>query len=267
MALASNFRSRPDLIATLNGLFRSVLAGGEDFSPEYAPVKANRADPGEGHPVTLYELDGPVEEADFLASLVRRIVATVKVRGRDGMDRPAELRDIAVLYRSDASGEVLSAVPGCARRPDPHVVPSRAGFFLRQEIQDLRIVLSAIDVPADLSARHAALKTLFFGLSDEEILPLYAKEPGSVPARTLDATGLLSRLSARRERASLPDLLADLYRETGVDFVAVARLPEGDRVMQNLSKAAEMARAVRMDRARLAETVPLGDPPQGGRRA
>ena len=48
--------------------------------------------------------------------------------------------------------------------------------------------------------------------------------------------------SARRDRASLPDLLAELYRETAVDFVA-SRLPGGERILQNLSKAAGLARA------------------------
>ena len=50
--LARNFRSRPDLLATLSGLFSRVLSGGEDFSPGYAHVEANRNDPGEGHPVS-----------------------------------------------------------------------------------------------------------------------------------------------------------------------------------------------------------------------
>ena len=241
--LTRNFRSRPDLLATLSGLFSRVLSGGEDFSPAYAHVEADRNDPGEGHPVSLYRLDPAVDEAEFLAALVGRIVGSVKVRDRGGVERPASFRDIAVLYRSDASGEVLSGYRAAlAAAGIPHVVPSRKGFFLRQEIQDLRMVLSAVDVPADRSARHAAMKTIFFGLSDEEILPLYGEDPAAVPARAREAVALLSRLSARRGRASLPDLLATLYGETGVDFVA-ARIPDGERIVRNLSKAAEMARA------------------------
>ena len=241
--LARNFRSRPDLLATLSGLFSRVLSGGEDFSPAYAHVVADRKDPGEGHPVSLYRLDPAVDESEFLAALVGRIAGSVKVRDRDGVERPASFRDIAVLYRSDASGEVLSGYRAAlAAAGIPHVVPSRKGFFLRQEIQDVRMVLSAIDVPADRSARHAAMKTIFFGLSDEEIHPLYGEEPAAVPTRVREAVALLSRLSARRGRASLPDLLATLYGETGVDFVA-ARIPDGERIVRNLSKAAEMARA------------------------
>ncbi|MGZ8447807.1 MAG: UvrD-helicase domain-containing protein, partial [Candidatus Deferrimicrobiaceae bacterium] len=241
--LGRNFRSRPDLLATLNGLFSRVLSGGEDFSPAYAPVVADREDPGEGHPVSLYRLGPSVDEAEFLAALVRRIAGSVKVRDRGGVDRPASFRDIAVLYRSDASGEVLSGYRrALADAGIPHVVPSRKGFFLRQEIQDLRMVLSSVDVPADPSARHAALKTIFFGLSDQEILPLYGEGASAVPARVREALALLSRLSARRGRASLPDLLTALYGETGVDFVA-ARVPDGERIVRNLSKAAEMARA------------------------
>ena len=241
--LTRNFRSRPDLLATLSGLFSRVLSGGEDFSPAYAHVEANRNDPGEGHPVSLYRLDPAVDEAEFLAALVGRIVGSVKVRDRVGVERRASFRDIAVLYRSDASGEVLSGYRAAlAAAGIPHVVPSQKGFFLRQEIQDVRMVLSAVDVPADRSARHAAMKTIFFGLSDEEILPLYGEDPAAAPARARDAVALLSRLSARRGRASLPDLLAALYGETGVDFVA-ARIPDGERIVRNLSKAAEMARA------------------------
>jgi len=241
--LARNFRSRPDLLATLSGLFSRVLSGGEDFSPAYAHVVPNRNDPGEGHPVSLYRLDPAVDEPEFLAALVGRIAGSVKVRDRDGIERPASFRDIAVLYRSDASGEVLSGYRAAlAAAGIPHVVPSRKGFFLRQEIQDVRMVLSAIDVPADRSAGHAAMKTIFFGLSDEEILPLYGEDPAAVPNRVREAVALLSRLSARRGRASLPDLLAALYGETGVDFVA-ARIPDGERIVRNLSKAAEMARA------------------------
>ena len=240
--LTRNFRSRPDLLATLSGLFSRVLSGGEDFSPAYGRVEADRNDPGEGHPVSLYRLDPAVDEAEFLASLVGRIVGSTKVRDH-GVERAASFRDIAVLYRSDASGEVLSGYRSAlAAAGIPHVVPSRKGFFLRQEIQDLRMVLSSVDVPADRSARHAALKTIFFGLSDEEILPLYAGDPSAAPARVREAVALLSRLSAQRGRAALPDLLATLYVETGVDFVA-ARIPDGDRIIRNLSKAAEMARA------------------------
>ncbi|MBP2687568.1 MAG: UvrD/REP helicase, partial [Deltaproteobacteria bacterium] len=241
--LVRNFRSRPDLLATLSGLFSRVLSGGEDFSPAYAHVVSNRNDPGEGHPVSLYRLDPAVDEPEFLAALVGRIAGSVKVRDRDGVERPASFRDIAVLYRSDASGEVLSGYRAAlAAAGIPHVVPSRKGFFLRQEVQDLRMVLSAVDVPADRSARYAALKTIFFGLSDEEILPLYGEDPSAVPARVHEAVALLSRLSSRRGRASLPDLLAALYGETGVDFVA-ARVPDGERIVRNLSKAAELARA------------------------
>ena len=184
-----------------------------------------------------------MDEAEFLAALVGRIAGSVKVRDRDGVERPASFRDIAVLYRSDASGEVLSGYRAAlAAAGIPHVVPSRKGFFLRQEIQDVRMALSAIDVPADRSALHAAMKTIFFGLSDEEIHPLYGEDPAAVPPRVREAVALLSRLSARRGRASLPDLLAALYGETGVDFVA-ARIPDGERIVRNLSKAAEMARA------------------------
>ena len=261
ITLVRNFRSRPDLIAAVNGLFENVLSGGEDFSPSYAPVVSHRRDPGIGEAATLYALGEDVSEAEFLSALVQRIVGKVAVGGKGGApERPASYRDIAVLYRSDTGGEIVAGYrQAFARAGIPHVVSSPRGFYARQEVQDLRMVLAAIDAPADLSALYAALKTIFFGLRDAEILPLYERGGGAaptyparvapghplptgIPPRAADALALLRRLSARRGRASLSDLLAELYRETGVEFTA-ARLPEGDRIAQNLAKAAGLARA------------------------
>ncbi len=244
IALVSNFRSRPDLLSSVNGLFGQVLSGGEDFSPGYAPVKPHRQDPGSGSPATEYSLGEEVPEAEFVCGLIQGIVGKVMVGGKGGSpERAASHRDIAVLYRSDTGGEVLASFrEAFAKAGIPLVFPPRKGFYARQEVQDLRIVLSAVDAPADLSARYAALKTIFFGLRDEEILPLYANGGQPPSEKVREALGLLALLSAGRGRASLSTLIADLYRETGVEFVA-ARLPDGDRIVQNLAKAAGMARA------------------------
>ncbi len=243
VGLVRNFRSRPDLIASVNGLFGHVLSGEEDFQPAYSPVIADRDDPGEGSPVTLFSLGDEVPEPAFLCGLIGKIVGNVAItRKSGGPERPAQFRDVAVLYRSDTGGEILASYRDALNRAGiRHVVPSRKGFFARQEVQDLRMALAAIDAPADPSARYAALKTIFFGLSDEEILPAFREGEDGASPRTRDALSLLARLSARRGRASLPELLADLFRESGVEFVA-ARLPEGERILANLAKAADLAR-------------------------
>jgi ATP-dependent helicase/nuclease subunit A len=243
-SLVRNYRSRPDLVASINELFGQVLSGGEDFQPEYSPVVPSREDAGEGSPVTLFTLGEEVPEPEFLCGLIGNIAGNIGVKERSGsLERAAKFRDIAVLYRSDTAGEVLASYRDALTRAGiRHVVPSRKGFFARQEVQDLRMVLAAIDAPADPSARYAALKTIFFGLSDEEILPVFAGGEANASPRTRDALSLLAMLTARRGRASLPELLADLIRETGVEFVA-ARLPEGERILANLAKAADLARS------------------------
>jgi ATP-dependent helicase/nuclease subunit A len=242
--LVRNFRSRPDLIASVNGLFGRVLGGEEDFSPSCPPVVPAREDAGEGAPVTLFSLAEGVPEPEFLCALIRAAAGRVAVGGKPGEPgRTASYRDIAVLYRSDAGGEALASYRDALERAGiPFVVPSRKGFFARQEVQDLRMALAAVDAPADSSARYAALKTIFFGLADEEILPAFGAGGGEASPRVRDALALLERLSARRGRGSLPGLLSELYRETGVDFVA-ARLPEGERILQNLAKAHALASA------------------------
>jgi len=205
-------------------------------------VAAHRTDRGAGPAVTVYSLGEEVAEAPFLAGLVSRIAgeAAAGEAGGEGRER-FSYRDVAVLYRADAGGEVLAAL---ARAFDeagiPHVVPGRRGFYLRREVQDLRIVLRAVDAPADPCARYAALKTIFFGLSDDEILAWLRGGEGAASPRVRGALELLGRLSARRGRALLPDLVADLLASSGVEFAA-ARLPEGERIVRNLARAAELA--------------------------
>jgi len=241
-ALIRNFRSRPDLVAAVHGIFRSVFTGREDFDPVCPPVAAARSDAGEGAPVTLFSLGAEVSEPEFLCGLIRKVVGRVSVGcAPGGPDRPASFRDVAVLYRSDPGGELLASYRSAFDAAGiPFVVPSRRGFYARQEVQDLRMVLQAIDAPADPSARFAALKTIFFGLTDEEILPSFAGDGGPVSPRVADALSVLSRASLRRGRASLSSLVLEVYRETGVEFVA-ARLPDGERILQNLGRAREMA--------------------------
>ena len=80
-----------------------------------------------------------VPEPEFLCGLIRKVVGTVAVGEKSGSpERAATFRDIAILYRSDTGGEVLSSYRDALNRAGiPHVVPSRKGFFARQEIQDL----------------------------------------------------------------------------------------------------------------------------------
>jgi hypothetical protein len=230
-------RSRPDLLAAVNGLFGHILSGGEDFSPAYLPVVPHREDPGTGSPVTLFTLGEEVREADFVCSLVQGIAGLVAVGGKgEAQEHTASFRDIAVLYRSDTGGEVLTAFrESFGRSGVPFVVPPRKGFYPAGGA-GLRMVLRHRR-PADLSARYAALKTIFFGLRRGN--PALHADGGPPFGRASDAAAAHLR---KPGRAALSGLLADLYRETGVEFVA-ARLPDGDRIVQNLAKAAGMARA------------------------
>ncbi|PIW17799.1 MAG: hypothetical protein COW34_04720, partial [Armatimonadetes bacterium CG17_big_fil_post_rev_8_21_14_2_50_66_6] len=65
----------------------------------------------------------------------------------------------------------------------PYLVTGGRRFYARQEIKALVAVLRAVDNPQDEVALYAALKSPFFGLSDEQLfLHFHA-------ARTLRYTG------------------------------------------------------------------------------
>ena len=126
-------------------------------------------------------------------------------------------------------------------------------YFARDEVRAFANVLRAVDNPADRLAVFAALRSPFFGFSDDDLWQLVAKggalnylapvPPGFPGATALAAAfELLTSLHRRRRVRPPSDVIVRLFEKTRA--LAAYRLrPEGDQLVANLWKTLDVARA------------------------
>jgi ATP-dependent helicase/nuclease subunit A len=176
--LALNRRSRPTILKWVNEVFESLIGPGyeETVQPEYRAI----------HPARVGTIAGPSvawiggEEQGKNAREVREVEARAiashclavieegwQVAERDGMARPASLKDIAVLIPART---VLPALErALADASVPYRVESGSLIYRTQEVRDLLNCLTAIDDPADEVAVVAALRSPAYACSDVEL--------------------------------------------------------------------------------------------------
>ena len=173
--------------------------------------------------------------------------------------RGPQRRDIAMLFR--ASTDMRLYEDALLDEGIPYYVVSGGGFYGRQEIVDLRNLLTALTEPADEVALLGVLRSGMFSITDETLYWLCREprsRPGQLWSRLRTATDQEGITGAQRERIafaaetltdlrSLVDrlpvaaLLIEALRRTGYDAVTAA-LFDGRRRAGNLRRFVEHAR-------------------------
>ena len=156
-------------------------------------------------------------------------------------------KDIAILMRTYTP---LNPLEEALRsyEVDYRVVGGKY-FYKRQEVQQLLAVLQAMDNPNDKVALVAALRSPFFGISDEELFLFHAR--GGDLNYLQEAQGtvleepfrLLRELHGMRNQASVAVLLKRLYEATS-GLVLFLLKPQGEQRVANLMKIGDVARAL-----------------------
>lgn len=258
--IQENFRAVRALVDWTNGVFRNVIRQTEAYQPDYQDLFTSQPDRPDSAPaVTILcpagggEKTGRKAEAAALVSAIKRIKAEqwpLRERG-EGSRRPARWGDIAVLMRSLTESQEYEAAFRAAGIP--YRLEGGKQFFARQEIHALVACLRCIDDPGDEIALAGALKSLFFGFSDEDLLRMrlatralsYLKppDPGTgEPSDLARALALLRALHEDRNRVSLGATLERLYRETHALEKHLLTYA-GRQGVANLQKAVVKARA------------------------
>ena len=197
-ALATNFRTLPEPLSAINGLFDRVFAYGDDepYEAEGAPLAAGRGTPTGLDPVVEY-LPVPVEtdlrerylgadhplaalpdsepSAIEATAIADRIVDLLngETLVTDDTDapgpgtRPVEPDDIAVLIRSRS--DLKEYERGLRDANVPYTVVKGEGFFETPEIRALTALLEALADPTDDVALYAAARSPLCGLTDTQI--------------------------------------------------------------------------------------------------
>ncbi len=177
--LSQNYRSSLQLIQFFNLTFELVFSQESEFDVPFQKLEAGRREYSHYH--TLPELDlflDKCEEGDNpdlvqiqAVSMAERINQLVQQQGPAGARKtngngPENLRfgDIAILIRSRTH---LSQIEQTLRNFHiPYQTYKGAGFFQKQEIQDIYYILRSIAYPEEDFALVTVLRSQFVGLSD-----------------------------------------------------------------------------------------------------
>jgi len=266
LSIHQNFRCSESIVSAVNSVFEDLIKVPDEgeYQPEYVALdfgRASETQPDRHGAILLYPPKGAaammdsagmrrVYESRSIAAFIRRVVGSKEWEIWDKVEerlRPIGFRDMAIMMRAQTG---LEALEEALRLYDvDYRVIGGKRFFLCDEIQQLRAVLMAVDNPNDRVALVAALRSPFFGLSDEAIFTFHAEGGAldylSSAAGTplADAFGLLRRLHEVRNQVSAESLLDTLYAETKATIIFLLR-PNGEQRVANLLKIGDMARAL-----------------------
>jgi ATP-dependent helicase/nuclease subunit A len=268
LALTTNFRTVPSIVSFVNERFGEVFADRE-LDPDPRPLVAHRDEVDKGGARTLALAVPPErlpEDGDRkVGTIVPLIAATVaafldeitrhrpwSVRDGDAV-RPARPGDVALLVRRMSPGFIEHYERALTAQGVPFRLVGGKEYYARDEVRALANVLRAVDNPADRLAVFAALRSPFFGFSDDDLWQLVAKggalnylapvPPGFRCATALAAAyDLLTSLHRLRRVRPPSDVIVRLFEKTRA--LAAYRLrPEGDQLVANLWKTLDVARA------------------------
>jgi len=271
LVMGENFRTLAQPVAFVNALFPKFMQAvpDEPFQVGYDPlIRCRPTDVSEGS-VELLLLPPDVnrdatETVQCEAQLVARRLShllqgnDLQVADQDGL-RPPEPRDIALLLRRRRN---LSAYEDALRVCGiPFQVAGGRGFYQRQEIYDLANILRVLCNSGDGIALMGALRSPYFGLSDNALYALTAPQGGRLaehlgdaswrqhlaPAdqeAAADAVARLQHWEGLRDRVPLVELLHTILEDTGAwGFLCYGE--RGEQAVANVYKLLDLAREFR----------------------
>lgn len=266
-----NFRTVSSIIAWVNQIFGELIQASPEghFQPAYIPLAPHphRKEVVADQPGVILLVPPPdfdaqeasvqrsrEAEAQSIAALIEEMVAE-RLRGRwmvfdkkERQSRPMSYRDMALLFPTltgvEAYEEALKI------RGIPYRLEGGKEFYLRQEVRSLLSCLQALDDPADEISLVAALRSPFFGFSDEEIFLFvssgnrlnYLFPPEEEGSDFFEAFALLRRLHRERNSGRLSSPIIELLSKTKALEFSLLR-QGGEQVAANLRKIIEQARA------------------------
>jgi ATP-dependent exoDNAse (exonuclease V) beta subunit len=252
--LATNYRSHPEILGFVNGVFGSEHYGKNDTLP-LKPA------PGGREPQSLDSVlrDQPRVEvlfvdagAESLGSARKREAAEIAERLAELKERGLVLGDVAILLRAYTDAHIYA--DALAQRGLAATVVGGGRFFGLAETAIMRALTRVIASVADEAALGVLLVSEFVPIADEALLQLRmaaAGQPRSLwelmssdlglldPADAEALRGLravIERARTRVGREPLEDLLLKAVEEAGWDLRLLARGNMGRDAFVNVAK-------------------------------
>lgn len=277
--LRTCFRSVPTIQRAINHVFAPVMDGHrESAQASYVPLEPVRSDPGTQPSLVVLPVPSPYGSRNVSASAIEESLPdavgayvdwlvnesgwTVSERSSSAADArvPIQPRHIAILFRRfvsfgrDVTREYVAALEA---RQITHLLVGGRSFHEREEVDALRVALTAIEWPDDELALYATLRGSLFAFTDDMLLA-YRQAHG--PLRVWDharrddtgasggeadevtaALRLLGTLHRERNRVPVQDTVQALLRETRA-HASLALRPGGEQALANVLHVVELAR-------------------------
>ena len=265
LPLTANFRTVPSVLAFVNERFQAVFSGPGD--PEPRPLDAFRPEVASDGartialplPSSRLTDDRRVETirpvlAETVVAFIEEVTRTRPWSVRDGDSvRAARPGDVGLLVRKMTPEFIGPFEDHFDRRGIPYRLVGGKEYYAREEVQSLTAVLRAIDNPQDRLAVFAALRSPFFGLSDDDVFQfatsggiLNPLAPIGPDVRSADVVApifeVLAALHRMRRVAPPSEVITALFERTRA--LPTFRLrSSGDQNVANLWKVLDVARA------------------------
>ena len=252
LALARNYRSRPQVLAAVNHLF------GEAFGEDYQTLAASAEfpDPVFGHPVELLVTDKSsfADTSEHWRQGEARLIAR---RVRELVDSgEADPGEIVVLFAAGTDAERYEEA--LRREGLPTYRATGRGYFGQQQVVDLLAYLRLLHNRYDDVALTTVLASPFVGVSNDALVVLRRNAPRRPLFTALERTlpdGLApsderllrafrqryERLVHASARVGLEELCEQIVTAHDYDLAVLARW-DGTRRFANLRKLGRLAR-------------------------
>ena len=253
LAIRANFRSTRAILDAVNGVFDGVMIPPPDgaYQPAYVALEPSpRTKPGVAPVVLTLSPDVPpaTSAAEALVQEAR-LVAAYLVREVE-RERRFRYGDVALLFRAMTG---VAAYEDALRAAGiPFRTVGGRHYYDRSEVGWTIAALAAIEDPHDPVALVGALRSPFFGVTDEALRRLHAAGgefsyqrplPAAADPALAEAWALLGALHRERNQVAPAAVVERLLADTQV-LAAYALEPQGEARVANLLKVLDTARAL-----------------------
>ncbi len=268
LELTANFRSVPSILAFADEAFAPAMVKQEHYQSDYLPFGGTGARRDESAAPSVHllgernagrELTGSGQ--DFARLEAARISALVaRMRGsRDWQVfddasagppwRPPEYGDIAILLPVLSRVDLLENALRDAGIP--YVLEGGKFYYARSEVASAICALRSVANPGDAVSLYAALRSIFFGLSDENLLrahfdglPFDYRQEVPQASPLFRPYAILRALHEKRHERPASETFERLMLLTGAREVLAAR---GFQSLANLAKLGRQLRALQQE--------------------
>jgi len=265
--LQDNYRSRPEILNFVNGLFESEIFKKSEITYQPLRLPENKSEKKESIPrieciVAHDDEEEPIKkdlrqiwEADAVAERLAEL-------RNDPLIPNLKFGEIALLLKNFTDVSVYEQA--LRRKGIPYTVIAGRGFYQKCEILDIVSFLQILEDPFNDIALIGVLRSPLFNISDDALMILAEerdrlkkdKAPlwnglwssgfkGSLPSKDLEILScfltLHKKLRDQKNQLSISELIRQLVLDTSYDTKVLLE-PDGKRKFANLEKMMELAR-------------------------